>query len=439
MDWSAAREQVLRPADRALRLLRLVPGASFAPLPLQSELRALVEQLKEQTDVDLTGTDVRLSLFFGAGARASRPYAGIVRGVAGLPERGDAAGSRAPDARGVRTLQVGGTQVAWRSDIDFAWAYPARDVVVFGNRRGIKRQLHHRHKGPANDSQIALLARKIRRPGLLRAVLLKPQALLESWRGETRASAALRDVRHLRLVLDDTTLRVVAGTAGSAEQKAMRELMRAQGRLIEGNALLVAGAGHRLLSLHASGRQPPAAVADLEPEALRQLLDEHLDGFNIEQRVRTRASGAVTAEWRGNSGVGTWVGAVLTLAEPGGLPAREALRAEAQRLLLQLRRVQWYLARRQGGYRACGPTPAEPPTRAVPWPSAGCFALLRRGGHRGDIPVRIQLQARVDAAGKLKLIARTDPDGDGVPFVWWLDEASSQLRRLGLQPQTASE
>jgi hypothetical protein len=78
----------------------------------------------------------------------------------------------------------------------------------------------------------------------------------------------------------------------------------------------------------------------------------------------------------------------------------------------------------KGEFLPCPPTPRAVPQSATPWPNGHCF---ERVGFAPERPVRLQVEAVVKD-GRLLLVGRSDPDGDGVPRVWYLDAESEHVR-----------
>ncbi len=99
-------------------------------------------------------------------------------------------------------------------------------------------------------------------------------------------------------------------------------------------------------------------------------------------------------------------------------------------LLTSLRAAESVHLEVNGAYVACGPVPKAVPKGPVPWPSDSCFERL---AFAPKGPVRAQLEA-VLREGRLVLVARADPDGDGVPQVWYMDEDSQTIRGFGSPP-----
>jgi hypothetical protein len=100
---------------------------------------------------------------------------------------------------------------------------------------------------------------------------------------------------------------------------------------------------------------------------------------------------------------------------------------EAAMLLRVLRRAEQLYKEVNGTYLACGPVPKEIPQHAVSWPKGSCFERL---AFTPPKPVRVQLETTLDD-GKLTLVARADPDGDGIPQVWFMNESSDELQGFG--------
>ncbi len=96
-----------------------------------------------------------------------------------------------------------------------------------------------------------------------------------------------------------------------------------------------------------------------------------------------------------------------------------------EEILKKLRQLQWEYRDLQGSFVECGPIPQTIPQTKAQWPEKNCFEPL---GFDPGSRVAYQISSSV-LRGKLQLVLRQDPDGDGVPTIWVLgEEADSPTR-----------
>ena len=101
---------------------------------------------------------------------------------------------------------------------------------------------------------------------------------------------------------------------------------------------------------------------------------------------------------------------------------------------MTLRQLELTYHEKKGEFFACGPVPEELPKGAVDLPADSCFATL---GFKPPGKVHFQLMVTAEE-GELQLTARGDPDGDGVPEIWVLDETSPMIQRMESEPEAGA-
>lgn len=401
-------------------LVEAWPGLSHRLEDNRQGLAKTVAALRDAAGVDFEREGATLTLTVDLDAAGGLVAAAVLRGAlaAGDAVRQSAEGDTIVEGHVVKQL----------ADTSLRWARLDGGDLIVGNERGVQRQIR-RQLGvqPPATTEISHFARRLRDPGSLKAVLHLParaRRKLSETAGPMASFVERLRAATLLVNADQALLHLVAERKN--DQQALQHAVRGVVGLLRGAASLLEGGTELLIGLNMLGNRPPALPFQLRVRDLEPLVREGRVPLELKAKIRARKPYDTEVKLEVSSyptlvvaGLMLWA----ALLPEGGDP----LRARAQALLLALREAQRRYRTVHGEYLECGPVPNKVPMAPIPWPKAACFERLH---FEPDSPTPFQLQAQTEE-GKLVLLARVDPDGDGIPLVWYLDEDSEQIRDPG--------
>ncbi len=370
-----------------------------------------------QLGVDFRRQGAVLTLVVDLDATGGTVYSVVLRGV----------GKSAKLGEGATPFTVDAAPAYRHPERDLAWAQ-VKDAFVWGNERGVQRQLRHllavrRRSEPALSS----LAEHLRKPTPFALAYVAPAATrAELAQGILTVGPFLGEVASAVITAKPGNVELRLQAANAKGEEALLHGMRALVAAMRGVVGLLEGGGEMMLGLDELGRRPENAPPALEAEVVESLVTTWLGGFALTAAVRQRSEHRVEVSLKVSgfrallAAAGILAGAFLTERPVAADP-------EVQALLVALREAELAYKRAHGQFLVCGPVPAEPPQGETAWPAQSCLDPL---GFRPPKPVRWQVAAAVKE-GALMLMARGDSDGDGVAEMWMLDEKSASPRRFG--------
>ena len=407
------------------------PGLERASKRLEGKLQDTLNDIERLTGANLQRPKVIATVAIDLDATGGTVYSAVIRGAfATAPQPDDSKNLES----GVVRIAIDG-HPAFRSG-DTAWTVINEKrrgaALVYGNIRGIQRQVRQLlgDKKRAADDRLMVVARRLR----ARAPLL----VAFSFDEETQTELAdlfsdfgfLFETANAGIIsAHEDGFEMQLDSAAADDRDAVAHGLRAAMALVRSAVALLEGSTELLLGLDAVGKRSTMLPRGLDSEELAPLLDKWVRNFELDTKVKKRSKRTTEIAVKLSSYRALAVIGLLLIGNSslGSI----SIQSEASALLRVLRRAQLLHKEINGEFVKCGPVPDKIPTRRIRWPSVSCFDRLAFVPPK---PVRVQLEATVDD-GKLVLVARADPDGDGIPQVWYLDEESETVR--GMAPQEA--
>lgn len=407
--------------DELAPLVGLFPGGRPVATKLGDKLQEQRTLLASQTGLDLSRKDAVLTVAVDLDAVGGTVWAAIAR-AARNPK---AAASAADD--NVDAFAIDGEAAARLKSFDLAWLVRTDGSVLLGSERGLQRQLRALTT-PALDAKSTLvtLARRLRKPGAVSAVFVLPRPLrLGAAKAMATIGPLVRELKGLSLTTTASTVELTLLAETDRGHEALERGARALVALLRASSALVEAGAQAVLGLDRLSKWPAVVPKEIDAGAIKELSTKWVEGFTLAASFRKRPDREVEVSLKPSSARGL-VAATALLA--GYLVPRPTSGAEqeARLILMTLRQLELAHRKHKGTFVACGPVPAETPTGAVDWPDDSCFAPL---GFKPPGKVHFQILVTAEG-GNLLLLARGDPDGDGVPETWALDETAPSIRRL---------
>lgn len=386
-----------------------------------------LEELEKRTGADFASKNAVVTVTLDVDAGGGPVFGAVVRGAL--------SGEPAPDlGEGIEPFTVDGHPAFRHLPSAGAWAIADPGTLVFGDERGMQRQLRRLlSEQRAKKEPVHILASRLRKraPFMVAFSLPKgvPGVVSENL---STIGPLLGAVRAGSLVAGPERLELRLEAADESGQGALEHGVHALTALLRAGVALLEVGAEATLGLEEIGSRPPQLPEALDSETINELLATWIKGARFDHSVRRRRSHAVEATITPSSyrALAAALGVVAVGLAP---PAPSTGKAEAQVMLMALRQAQLAYKADKGEFLTCGPVPLEVPVGRVPWPEASCFDLIQ---FRPPGAVLFQVAASTED-GSLVMMARGDADGDGVPEVWLLDETSPAVERF--VPPSADE
>ena len=372
-------------------------------------------ELERVTGADLDRAASVATLVADADATGGDVWAVVVRGA--RPKR-PAAHDFLIDGHPAHRLE--GREIAWSV---------VGDALVFGNERGVQRQVRQVRKPSAGDRPIQVRARRLRDRAPLVLAFEAPAAVSAELSEElANVGPLVGAVRGGSLVAKPGRIWMQLSAESDDDQQAIEHGVRAFVALARAGTSLLEGGAEAIRGLDLLGARPPSLPDSLDASALETLAEDWLRGFEVRAKIRERKPEVIEAELEVSSHRG--LAAALGVMAVMLVPTRAGPRAEAEVLLELLRRAERAHHARTGEYISCGPVPETLPSAPTAWPAGSCFDAL---GFAPPTKVRFQLVAGVED-GELVLMARGDTDGDGRAEIWVLEGDDVAMQPLPSPP-----
>jgi len=406
------------------------PESARAVQQAEREFRKFISKLERMTGADLGRDGVEATLMVDLDAGGGRVVSAIIRGA--LPAKID---EKEEELRlGTRSFKID-DRIAYRGD-GMAWTFLEQPsgaaILLVGDERGLRRQLRVALGGgaaraaAATDPIVRVVGRLRESAPVWVAFALPAPANIEG----------LSDFGHLVRRVESGTVLADAGrieahlvSRTEKDQRAVAHGIRSGAAVVRGVVALLQGSAELLSGLDEAARRSDLIPRGIKAKALAPILESWADDFRFAAKVRDRPGHATEVQVELSSFRGVLAAAMLGLTEVWasvGGDSSDDVEVEVLTLLVGLRAAELLHKEIEGEYVECGPTPRVIPTQPVRWPADACFAKLAFEPTR---PVRIQIEA-IETNDRLLLIARGDPDGDGIPHVWYLGGDSVQVRGL---------
>lgn len=389
----------------------------------QTALETWTDRLKEletRTGADLERKTAVVTVTIDADAGGGPVFAAVIRGAL--------SGGPAPDpGEDVEPFTVDGHPAIRHLPSASAWALVGNRTLVFGDERGMQRQLRRLlSKKRTKDEPVQILSSQLRKraPFMMAFDVPNgvPNAVSEML---STIGPLLGAVRSGTIVAHPGGIDLRVEAADEKGQKALEHGVHAFAALLRAGAALLEVGAEATLGLEKVGSRPPQLPESLGTETIEELLATWIKGAQFEHHVRRRRPHAVEATITPSSyrALAAALGVVAVGMAP---PAGSTGKAEAQVMLMALRQAQLAYKAEKGEFLTCGPVPLEMPVGRVPWPEKSCFDLI---GYRPPGDVRFQIATSTEE-GTLVMMARGDADSDGVPEVWLLSETAPAIERF---------
>ncbi len=373
-------------AAQLIKELHLGEALTGATLTKRDPQKGLT--LRLYIDLDATGGVIYSAVFTEPSPKNSNPVdihtLGVVEELAAKAEH-DVARIRIDDRPAFRVAQV-------------LWTIDEYNRLVFGNERGLQRQLRARR----DKSQIQRLARQIRHnpPAIL--VFNLPDAKKQAWALDfSDFGAALLQVKSGFIAATGNTLNIQLHSANKNTREIITHTLQAGASIIRAEAHVLEAASHMLL-MNKKLEQDSKIIPDtLKTDEMQTQLSTWIEDFALKGKVLGRGKSTTEAnftitDYRPLVALGVFI---FSRKHPPLTPAREA------RVLLRvLRSTERRYRKRHGTYLSCGPWPRRVPRNPQPWVQDQCFEKL---GFSPPKPTALQIQAKVSTEdGGLLLIAK---------------------------------
>ncbi|MBI5507213.1 MAG: hypothetical protein HY903_00545 [Deltaproteobacteria bacterium] len=417
-------------ADELLPLLPVVPGATELKGALVVRLEEILALLTAQTKADFGRAGVVVTLALDLDAAGGLVWGAVVRGAATKRP------STVEGKEGVEAQSIDGEPAARLVGRDLAWLIRADGTILVGSERGLQRQLRQLLR-PASDDKatITSLCRRLHAPGALALVVELPVAACRiAARTMATAGPIMNELKALSLTTgkNDVALRLVA--MSDKGRDAVESGMRALVALIRAGTNLIEAGADAVLGLGQLSKWPEVVPKELSAADIRKLTGRWVEGFTLRAAYYKRPNRETEVTLTPSSARGMVAAfglfAAYLVPHPGA-----SSEMEARLMLMTLRQAEMLYRERHDTFLSCGPVPPATPRGAADWPVETCFDAL---GFRPPGKVRFQLTAMVED-GNLLLVAKGDPNGDGTPELWGLDETSPMIRRLEAPPDSDAE
>jgi len=383
----------------------------------------LAEQIEELTGAKLDRPQVTVTASFDLDGSGPVVASAVIRGSFAK------ASATKRNPKGAVSFEIDG-HPALRHERGLQWAFVEGTTLVIGDNRGLPRQLRRLlGKPPAanQDHPLAKVARELRDTAPVLAAFHFDKKMRQ------RLPQMLGDPGRMLEALEAGTLsasgkRVELGLKGkdTFSKEGTGYGLRALVALVEAGAAKISSEIELGLAMEARDKKSEILPKAFKAGAAQPLLESWLRALAIEVRVRPRPGGRSEATIEASDGRGL-AAAALALASYLQRDLQRPLADEAEMLLRQVRTAQLAHRRAKGELLPCGPSPARVPVEAVASSGARCFERL---GVRLPKQMRVQLEATVEG-GRLQVVARADPDGDGMPVVWVIGEQDERVRHFG--------
>ena len=395
------------------RLLSILDGAS-------KRWTEISQRLIDATHSDLSGKSTIITFAIDLDVSGNPIFSAVIRGAAPVETKDN--GESKP-VNEIESYLVDEHEAFRQGELHWA---RVDDALLIGDARGLQRQLR-RALGKADGPEaLVRAAKRVRAQGpVIAAFALSPlvrRQLARAW-GDIGVMVKEAKAGNVRVTEKRLTIQLEAGS--KEERELVAHGMRAAVATVAGAEKLMLAGAEMVLGLTAAGNKSKMFPREEDALGLSWARESWLDLPVMSARVFERRDNIVEVDAKIARVEGLVAVLSVLLARSGLSPfGSDEVRDEAQALLLHLRERQMQHREINGAFVECGPMPRQIPTRPVPWPGGSCFERL---AFAPKGPVRVQVQATVQE-GRLLVIARADPDGDGVPRVWYLDETTDEIR-----------